>query len=47
MNNVDLSPEALTAAYALADPNADPDLTRYASNAGAEPVLPVPEVPQN
>ena len=47
VNNVDLSPAALTAAYALADPTQDPDLTRYASNAEAVPVLPVSEVPQN
>ncbi len=47
VNNVDLSPAALTAAYALADPAQDPDLTRYASNAEAVPVLPVTEVPQN
>ena len=47
VNNVDLSPAALTAAYALADPAQDPDLTRYASNAEAAPVLPVTEVPQN
>ncbi len=47
VNNVDLSPAALTAAYALADPAQDPDLTRYASNAEAAPVLPVTEAPQN
>ena len=47
VNNVDLSATALTTAYALADPTQDPDLTRYASNAEAVPVLPVPEVPQN
>jgi len=46
VNNVDLSPAALTAIYALADPTQDPDLTRYASNS-EEVVLPVPEVPQN
>ncbi|MGQ0567618.1 MAG: helix-turn-helix domain-containing protein [Gemmobacter sp.] len=47
VNNVALSPEALTAAYALADLTQDPDLTRYAANDGTAPVLPVPEVPQN
>ena len=47
VNNVDLSPEGLIAAYALADLTQDPDLTRYASNTEAEPVLPVMEVPQN
>ena len=47
VNNVDLSPAALTAAYALADPAQDPDLTRYASNVETAPVLPVTEVPQN
>ena len=46
VNNVDLSATALTTAYALADPTQDPDLTRYASNAEAVPVLPVPEVPR-
>jgi cytoskeletal protein RodZ len=50
VDKIALSPESLTQSYALADMNADPDLTRYASNAGtptADVILPVPEVPQN
>ena len=42
-----LSPESLTAVYAVADLTQDPDLTRYASNAEANAVLPVVEEPQN
>ncbi len=46
VNNVDLSPAALTTTYALADLTQDPDLTRYASN-GDPVVVPGVEVPQN
>jgi hypothetical protein len=40
VDKVALSPEALTAAFALADLTQDPDLVRYASNEGAVPVEP-------
>jgi cytoskeletal protein RodZ len=48
VDKIALSPEALTRSLALADPNADPDLTRYAANIGAaQPaaILPGPEAP--
>ena len=42
VDNVTLSPEAVMKAYVLADPLADPDLTRFAENL-PEAVLPAPE----